>query len=78
MKTQHKRLLQRTYIVLIFGFMYLPIAVLIAYSFNENRSRAVVSGGDGAWHAGNNWDQCDGTARPAGYQQHQLCAGCQP
>ena len=30
MKTQHKRLLQRTYIVLIFGFMYLPIAVLIA------------------------------------------------
>ena len=34
MKTQHKHLLQRTYLVLVFGFMYLPIAVLIAYSFN--------------------------------------------
>ena len=33
MKTQHKHLLQRTYLVLVFGFMYLPIAVLIAYSF---------------------------------------------
>ena len=35
MKTQYKHLLQRTYLVLVFGFMYLPIAVLIAYSFNE-------------------------------------------
>ena len=41
MKTQYKHLLQRTYLVLVFGFMYLPIAVLIAYSFNENKSRAV-------------------------------------
>ena len=39
MKTQYKHLLQRTYLVLVFGFMYLPIAVLIAYSFNENKSR---------------------------------------
>ena len=31
MKTQHKHLLQRTYLVLVFGFMYLPIAVLIAF-----------------------------------------------
>ena len=44
MKTQHKHLLQRTYLVLVFGFMYLPIAVLIAYSFNENKSRAVFTG----------------------------------
>lgn len=36
-------LLKRTYMVLIFGFMYLPIAVMIAYSFNENRSRAVFT-----------------------------------
>ena len=50
MKTQHKRLLQRTYIVLIFGFMYLPIAVLIAYSFNENRSRAVFTGFTLDWY----------------------------
>ena len=44
MKTQYKHLLQRTYLVLVFGFMYLPIAVLIAYSFNENKSRAVFTG----------------------------------
>ena len=50
MKTQHKRLLQRTYIVLIFGFMYLPIAVLIAYSFNESKSRAVFTGFTLSWY----------------------------
>ena len=50
MKTQHKRLLQRAYIVMIFGFMYLPIAVLIAYSFNENKSRTVFSGFTLNWY----------------------------
>ena len=50
MNTQHKRLLQRTYIVLIFGFMYLPIAVLIAYSFNESKSRAVFTGFTLGWY----------------------------
>lgn len=50
MKTQHKRLLQRAYIVMIFGFMYLPIAVLIAYSFNENKSRTVFSGFTMGWY----------------------------
>lgn len=50
MKTQHKRLLQRAYIVMIFGFMYLPIAVLIAYSFNENKSRTVFSGFTLGWY----------------------------
>ena len=43
-KRQNRHLLQRTYLILIFGFMYLPIAVLIAYSFNENKSRAVFTG----------------------------------
>ena len=51
MKTQHKHLLQRTYLVLVFGFMYLPIAVLIAYSFNENKSRAVFTGFSLKWYA---------------------------
>ena len=51
MKTQHKHLLQRTYLVLVFGFMYLPIAVLIAYSFNENKSRAVFTGLSLKWYA---------------------------
>ena len=50
MKTQNKRLLQRAHIVLIFGFMYLPIAVLIAYSFNENKSRTVFSGFTLDWY----------------------------
>ena len=50
MKTQHKHLLQRTYLVLVFGFMYLPIAVLIAYSFNENKSRAVFTGFSLKWY----------------------------
>ena len=51
MKTQYKHLLQRTYLVLVFGFMYLPIAVLIAYSFNENKSRAVFTGLSLKWYA---------------------------
>ncbi|MEE0801476.1 MAG: ABC transporter permease [Gemmiger sp.] len=51
MKTQHRHLLQRTYLVLIFGFLYLPIAVLIAYSFNENKSRAVFTGFSFKWYA---------------------------
>lgn len=51
MKTQYKHLLQRTYLVLVFGFMYLPIAVLIAYSFNENKSRAVFTGFSFKWYA---------------------------
>lgn len=50
MNTQHKRILQRAYIVMIFGFMYLPIAVLIAYSFNENKSRTVFSGFTLDWY----------------------------
>ena len=50
MKTQHSRLRQRAYIVLILGFMYLPIAVLIAYSFNENKSRTVFSGFTLGWY----------------------------
>ena len=51
MKTQYKHMLQRTYLVLVFGFMYLPIAVLIAYSFNENKSRAVFTGFSLKWYA---------------------------
>ena len=51
MKTQYKHLLQRTYLVLVFGFMYLPIAVLIAYSFNEIKSRAVFTGFSSKWYA---------------------------
>ena len=30
------RLLANAYLVLVFGFLYVPIAVLIAFSFNES------------------------------------------
>lgn len=35
------KILKRTYIVLLFSFLYLPIAVMIAFSFNESKSRTV-------------------------------------
>lgn len=44
MNTRNSKLLMRTYVVLIFGFMYLPIAVMIAFSFNQSKSRSVFTG----------------------------------
>ena len=41
MKTKHLRLMQRTYIILFFGFMYLPIAYMILFSFNESKGYAL-------------------------------------
>ena len=38
------RLLANAYLVLVFGFLYVPIAVLIAFSFNESKSRTVFTG----------------------------------
>ena len=35
---------KRTYIMLVFCFMYLPIAVMIAFSFNESKSRSNFTG----------------------------------
>ena len=51
MAKKHSALLMRTYVILVFCFMYLPIAVLIAYSFNENKSRAVFTGFSLKWYA---------------------------
>lgn len=34
----------RTYVILVFCFMYLPIAVMIAFSFNESKSRSNFTG----------------------------------
>lgn len=50
MNKRHSALLLRTYVVLVFGFMYLPIAVMIAFSFNESKSRAVFSGFTLDWY----------------------------
>ena len=39
------------YMVLVYAFLYLPILVLIVYSFNESKSRAVFSGFTFDWYA---------------------------
>ena len=45
-----RRWLSNTYIGLVFAFLYLPIGVLIAYSFNESKSRAVFTGFTFDWY----------------------------
>ena len=51
MKTKHLRLMQRTYIILFFGFMYLPIAYMILFSFNESKGYALFTGFTTKWYA---------------------------
>lgn len=43
-------ILKRVYMVAVFGFMYIPIAVLIAFSFNESKSRSVWAGFSFKWY----------------------------
>lgn len=50
MNKRTSAILQRTYVILIFGFMYLPIAVMIAFSFNESKSRSVFTGFTLGWY----------------------------
>ena len=50
MNKKQSIILQRTYIVLVFCFMYLPIAVMIAFSFNESKSRANFTGFTLGWY----------------------------
>ena len=50
MNKKQSVILQRTYIVLVFCFMYLPIAVMIAFSFNESKSRANFTGFTLDWY----------------------------
>lgn len=42
--------LGRVYLCAVFGFLYIPIAVLIAFSFNESKSRAVFKGFTFKWY----------------------------
>lgn len=44
------RMLKRWYIYLLFAFLYLPIAVLMIYSFNDARSRGVWGGFTLRWY----------------------------
>lgn len=50
MKTKHLRVLQRTYVILFFGFMYLPIAYMILFSFNQNKGYALFTGFTLKWY----------------------------
>ncbi|MCI6640497.1 MAG: ABC transporter permease [Pygmaiobacter massiliensis] len=40
----------KVYMVLFFSFLYVPIAVLIAFSFNESKSRSVFTGFTLDWY----------------------------
>ena len=44
MKTKHLRLMQRVYIILFFCFMYLPIAYMIVFSFNQSKGYSLFTG----------------------------------
>ncbi|MGN0298125.1 MAG: ABC transporter permease [Lachnospiraceae bacterium] len=50
MKTRHLRILQRTYVILFFGFMYLPIAYMMIFSFNESKGYALFTGVTLKWY----------------------------
>ena len=45
-----KKLISRLYLGLVFIFLYAPIFVLIAYSFNESKSRGDWSGFSLKWY----------------------------
>ena len=45
-----KSLIQKAYLVLIFGFLYLPILVLIIYSFNDAKYSMIWKGSTYAWY----------------------------
>lgn len=44
------KILQRVYLVLIFSFLYVPIAVMIVFSFNSEKSRTVFYGFSTRWY----------------------------
>lgn len=45
-----KKVLSRFYVILVFIFLYAPISVLIAFSFNDSRTRAKWGGFTGRWY----------------------------
>lgn len=50
MKKVHFRAIQRVFLVLVFSFMYLPIAVMAVFSFNESKSRTLFTGFTLSWY----------------------------
>lgn len=45
-----KKIISKVYVFLVFVFLYAPIFVLIAYSFNESKSRTVWTGFTFDWY----------------------------
>ena len=50
MRTKHLRLMQRVYIILFFCFMYLPIAYMIVFSFNQSKGYSLFTGFTFKWY----------------------------
>jgi spermidine/putrescine transport system permease protein len=50
MKTKNLRLLMRTYLILFFGFMYLPIAYMMVFSFNQSKGYSLFTGFTVKWY----------------------------
>lgn len=50
MRKTHLQALQKAYICLIFSFLYVPIAVMIVFSFNESKSRTLFTGFTLKWY----------------------------
>ncbi len=50
MKKAHFRAFQRVFLVFVFSFMYLPIAVMAVFSFNESKSRTLFTGFTLGWY----------------------------
>ena len=50
MKSTHLHALQKAYVCLIFSFLYVPIAVMIVFSFNESKSRTLFTGFTLKWY----------------------------
>ena len=46
----YEKILQKIYLFLILLFLYAPIIVLIVYSFNESKSRAIWQGFSLTWY----------------------------
>ena len=51
MKTKHLRLMQRAYVILFFCFMYLPIAYMIVFSFNQSKGYSLFTGFTLKWYS---------------------------
>lgn len=50
MESKLLRRLERAYVLLVFAFLYVPIAIIVVYSFNATKSNVVFSGVTLDWY----------------------------